>query len=122
MDYSHKKNLAIQLCKKGYSYNLIKQHVNVSKSTLSKWLSDIPVMHNKTVKERKRQNNLNAIRYQKEKKKASIQKASELANNDIGTLNDRDLFMLGLGIYIGEGNKSVVVGVTNSDPKIKNCL
>ncbi|MEI6420463.1 MAG: hypothetical protein WCO30_02395, partial [bacterium] len=49
----------------------------------------------------------------------SILKAEKEALCEIGNFTQRDLFMLGIGIYIGEGSKTAdSVRITNSDPKI----
>ena len=48
-----------------------------------------------------------------------MQKAKEEARKEIGEITKRDLFMLGIGIYIGEGAKTFdIVRVINADPKI----
>ena len=52
-------------------------------------------------------------------KEESLRQARLLAEGDIGTLSKRDIFMLGLGLYVGEGSKtSNAVRLSNSNPAI----
>lgn len=52
-------------------------------------------------------------------KLVSISKAKEQAKKDIRKLSKRDLFMVGLGLYVGEGSKSHdIVRITNSNFRI----
>ena len=50
--YSENRNEAIKLRKKGHSYNLISLKLNISKSTLSYWLKEVPYTPNKEVLKR----------------------------------------------------------------------
>lgn len=108
-----------ELRKQGHSYNYISQQTNVSKSTLSGWLSNIPYTPNKMTIERIGKARA-ASGYQKAKQKIeSIKKAETEAKSEIGNITKRDLFMLGIGIYIGEGTKTNnIVRIINADPKI----
>ena len=112
---------AIEMRKAGYSYTYIKNKIGVSKSTLSSWLSKIVYIPNKETVNKIKQARNSAIETQKEKKVKSIKDAKNLSIRDIGRFTKRDLFMLGIGIYIGEGSKTIrnsSIRVTNSDPKI----
>lgn len=113
------KNKAITLRIKGYSYSYISEKLNISKSTLSDWLAMIKYKPNsytinKIGKARIASNLTNST-----KKRDSIIKARKEAKQEVGILNKRDIFMLGLGIYIGEGTKTNnIVRIINSDPRI----
>lgn len=49
----------------------------------------------------------------------STDEAKKQARKDIGVLSKRDLFMLGLGLYIGEGTKTHdIVRVINANPRV----
>jgi hypothetical protein len=113
----HKK--VFELRKEGHSYNYISQQTGVSKSTLSGWLFGIPYAPNKMTIERIGKARA-ASGYVKAKQKIeSIKKAEAEAKSEIGRMTKRDLFMLGIGIYIGEGTKTNnLVRVINADPKI----
>jgi hypothetical protein len=49
----------------------------------------------------------------------SLKMALDFSNDVVGKLSKRDIFILGLGIYIGEGSKSGnFIRIANSDPRI----
>ncbi|MEI8343923.1 MAG: hypothetical protein WCF93_03175 [Candidatus Moraniibacteriota bacterium] len=50
MKETNKKQQAISLRKKGFSYNLITDKIGTLKSALSAWLKDVPFLPNKEVK------------------------------------------------------------------------
>lgn len=113
------KSLAIKLREEGYSYPYISEQTGLSKSTLSGWLTDIPYTPNEeTVRI------LGKARAAAGERKAEIKRSEnklirEAASAKIGKLNERDLFMLGLGLYLSEGAKtSNIVRIVNSDPKV----
>ena len=113
------KQKAVNLRNRGYSYNYIAKFVPVSKSTLSDWLGKIPFVPNKHTIETigKARSASGAKKHQI--KLDSINKAKLKSFKDIGVLSKRDLFMLGLAIYIGEGGKSHdVIRLVNADPRI----
>ncbi len=108
-----------ELRKEGYSYNYISQQTGISKSTLSGWLSNIPYTPNKIIIERIGKARVASGRVKARQKIESIEKAELEAKNEIGGITKRDLFMLGIGIYVGEGTKTNnIVRVINADPKI----
>src|SRR3990167_102878 len=108
-----------KLRKQGYSYSYISKNTGVTKSTLSGWLSGVYYKPNKEMVE-KIGKARSASSYKKSQQKIeSISKAENEAKKEIGKLSKRDLFMLGIGIYIGEGTKTHdIIRVINSDPKI----
>lgn len=107
------------LRKQGYSYNDISAKTGISKSTLSNWLTGLEYVPNEEVKARIGRVRIAAMVAQRQKKLRSIEKAREMAAVDIGVVSKRDLLMLGLGVYIGEGSKSAgITRIINSDPKI----
>jgi hypothetical protein len=112
------KEAAVRLRKAGYSYNLIAEKVPVSKSTLSLWLAKIPYTPNQTVIDRIGSARAAAGLARNQQKLFSYSQAEKLARTDVERVTDRDLFMLGLALYIGEGEKNDNVGVINADPRI----
>ena len=110
---------ALKLRSAGYSYNMIKQRLGVSKSTLSNWLSRIPFVPNREVIARVGRAKLKSALFKQRLKFESIEKAKQIAKKDVGLLSKRDLFILGIGLYLGEGEKTYEnVRIVNSDPKI----
>ncbi|MDQ5949059.1 MAG: hypothetical protein QG579_449 [Patescibacteria group bacterium] len=119
MYYPEIKQKAIDLRKEGYSYNYIIKHVPVTKSTLSEWLHNIPYTANKYTIETIGNARIASGRYRHQIRVDSLEKAKQQAKKDIGSLSERDVMMLGLGIYIGEGAKTAgITRIINSDPKI----
>lgn len=118
------KKLAIQLRREGKTYSEILAKVSVSKSTLSLWLRSVRLStaqaHALTAKKR--------IAQQKgaeRRREIRIQQTAEIydiCKQDIGALSDRELFILGVGLYWAEGTKKsgnrtdLLVDFANSDP------
>lgn len=119
MHLQETKQRAIDLRKQGYSYNYIYKFVPVSKSTLSDWLREIPFKPNQHTIE-----TIGKARAASGAKKhlikmGTLNRAKLQAKKDIEKISKRDLFMLGLAIYIGEGGKSSdITRVANANPKI----
>ncbi len=110
---------AINLRKKSYSYGYISEKLLVSKSTLNGWLSTIEYKPNKEMIERIGKARAKSGEVKSQIKIDSFERASNLAKKDIGSLSKRDLFMLGIGLYMGEGTKSHrIMRVINADPKV----
>ena len=115
----HLKKKAELLRYEGYSYSDIQSKISVSKSTLSLWLSNIVYTPNTHALEKMRRARDKANTARINGRVNSEKQAFELARKDIGALNKRDIFMLGIGIYIGGGTKSNnIIRVINADPKI----
>lgn len=113
------KEKAVELRMKGYSYSLIQEEVPVSKSTLSLWLRSVPFTPNQKVQNRVRKATQSIAEYSYRNKKYSLELATQRAKETLGTLSRRDLLMVGVGLYIGEGSKSKgIVRVVNSDPRV----
>ncbi len=114
---------AIDLRKKGWSYNIISERLGVAKSTLSHWLRNVHFTPNKTVRKRMNEAWEKSAKTRHDLKKKSIQDAKNKALRTIDNVSKRDLMMLGLGLYIGEGMKLYeTTRVSNSDPLVIKCL
>jgi len=114
------KEKAIRYRKQGYSYTMISQELGLAKSTLSDWLKEIPYRPNKKVIYRIGAARAKSARTRHKQKIANIFMAKKLAKKELGKLTKRDLWLLGIGLYWGEGDKfsNERVGIMNSDPKI----
>jgi transcriptional regulator with XRE-family HTH domain len=112
------KERAFKLRQEGYSYNLIAEKLSVSKSTLSVWLSQMPYTPNEAVIRRIGKARAAMTKAKQDQKLSSYNEAAILARADIGKVEKRDLFMIGLALYIGEGEKNQNVGIINADPRI----
>lgn len=103
----------------GFSYNMIKAELGVSISTMSYWFSDRPFTPSQEMIKRIKLGSLkNATVRHNNRVKETTRLVYE-GSKEVGELSDRDLWMLGLGIYIGEGSKSIEsVRIVNSDPAV----
>ena len=114
-----RKEEAFFLRKKGYSYNMITDRLGISKSTLSYWFKEIPFIPNKQVIERIKRGPFKSGQIRHNQRVADIAKIKKLAKKELGMITRRDLWMLGLGLYIGEGSKAYETAqIINSDPAI----
>ena len=113
------KTKAITLRKSGLSYGEIKNKLNISKSTLSYWLKDVPL----TEEQRKRLYTANVLllsrgtQSQKERRLREVSKIIEDAKKEISKSISLESYRLfGAALYWAEGNKTNSFGITNSDP------
>ena len=119
MQPSHIKDNVLKLRKKGYSYNLIVDELGVSKSTLSNWLKDVPFHPNASVLKRINNGPIKSGQIQHNLKVKNVKEIKNLAKKELGELTRRDLWLLGLGLYLGEGSKTYeTIRIINSDPQI----
>ena len=115
----HAKIIAIKMREKGHSYNYIAPRVGVSKSTVGMWVAHIPYHPNAETIERIGRARAASGEAKNKIKRESIALAKKEALEELGEVSLRDLFMLGLGLYIGEGSKSTnMVRFANSNPAI----
>jgi hypothetical protein len=120
------KERALTMRRGGTSINNIADSLSVSKSTVSGWCRDISLTKtqiNNIARESKHAATralLKSAEKQRERRKAAMTEALVLGRKDIGSVNKRDIFMVGLGLYWGEGYKkgSQELGFTNSDPSM----
>lgn len=108
--------------KSGASYTQIKERVKVSKSTLSIWLREYPLSQERIRELRDwSEQRIERCRQTKARTKASkLARVSQEVAKRIGTISDRELFLIGLALYWGEGTKAAEgrVCMTNSDPAV----
>lgn len=108
------------------SYSAISQRIKVPKSTLSYWLKDLPLSE-KEIKELQklswkkgeaaREKYRNTMRERKEARNASLYR--EIAS-EVLPLTNRDLYIAGLMLYVGEGDKRNLhrIALANADPEV----
>ncbi|MEW6101954.1 MAG: hypothetical protein AB1481_06645 [Candidatus Omnitrophota bacterium] len=118
--YFNEKIKAVELRKEGSSYSEIKKIINVSKSTLSEWLKDIPL----TEEHKKRLTRLQATAYLgakklQERSKFHHEEIRRKAKDELCILADNSFFVSGLMLYWAEGDKrSGRLQFSNSDPEM----
>jgi hypothetical protein len=110
---------ALSLRKSGFSYKYISSKTGLSKGTLSGWLTDVPYTPNKETVASFGKARAAASARRAKLRQESIEEIRKVAVKDIGKISQRDLFMFGLALYLGEGSKSNgQVRMVNSDPLI----
>lgn len=98
---------------------MIQQKLGVSKSTLSYWLGRIPFTPNQKVIKRMGEARLKSALYKHRLKFENVTQMKMEAEAEIGKLSARDIFMLGIGLYLGEGSKAQEeIRIVNADPAI----
>jgi transcriptional regulator with XRE-family HTH domain len=122
MSRNKDKSKAVELREKGMSYSQIKSELGISKSTLSGWLSDMPLSEKK-IKELRATSPMRIERYRNTMRKKREDRWSVVykkVSKDIGKLSKRELFLVGLFLYWAEGGKTdrYVTTFTNTDPEM----
>ncbi len=116
------KREVTKLRKQGKSYSDIRKIIKVSKGSLSLWLKDVPLTDSQknALKDRRKR----AVEtYRKTMSLKRLRRNSEYYINQIAKwipLSDREVFVAGLFLYLGEGNKvsRSSIGITNTDPSV----
>lgn len=107
------------LRRNGWSYNVIAKRLRVAKSTLSHWLREVPYEPNQAIIKRIRLGPARAAASKGRRRLAQILSLQAQGRRDLGRLSDRDLLLLGLGLYLGEGSKvDESVRIVNADPLV----
>lgn len=115
------KEKALKLRAQGWSYSQIKKEIGVSKSTLSGWLAAFPL----SVERMKELRDNSEIRIEKCRQTKRQKKLFKLdityweAEQNVGALTQREIFLAGLFLYWGEGGKTGnAVSLSNTDPDV----
>lgn len=125
------KEDAVRLRKTGQSYSQIQKTLNISKSTLSSWLKDIPLSREaqKQISDRVNSTSIQALirRNKNQTALAKIQsdQIRSAAAKETHTLHTNPLFLTGVSLYWAEGYKKGAYGskwkcvdFANSDPEM----
>ncbi|HBI34110.1 MAG TPA: hypothetical protein DEA43_02750 [Candidatus Moranbacteria bacterium] len=125
------KENAIELRKKGNSYTQIGKILNLPKSTLSYWLSEIKLSEdaqNIIDKRSHRKSTEGLIKRNKNQTILALERATKIRNDakkEFGKLVDDKLFLTGVNLYWAEGYKKGAYGskwksvdFANSDPEM----
>lgn len=120
------KTKAISLRKNGGGIKEIARILKVSPSTVSFWCRDMRLNLSQQVnlsKRSARQSTASLLAYAEQvrtRRIAAVLKAQEQGSQLVSSLTERDITMVGIGLYWGEGYKrgSEEFGFTNSDPNM----
>jgi hypothetical protein len=103
----------------GYSYNMIRDKLGISLGTMSYWFKNKPFTPNHEVIKRIQYGPLRAGTLRHNQRMQEIAEMKEVGIKEVGTLSERDVWMFGLGLFIGEGAKTVeIIRIANSDPVV----
>lgn len=117
---------ALELRKQGKSYSQIREQLGVSKSTLSIWLRAYP-LNDEQAKvlrgARTEKDYARTERFRETMKKKRSDRLSlyyEEGKKKLSSFSKNELFLAGLFLYWGEGNKASrnTLGVYNNDPSL----
>lgn len=123
MAKSREQMLARKLRRSGLSMRDIARRLKVSKGSVSLWCADIQLTKEQTQKLHEQMvrgsyaGRMLGARMQKEMKLRQIEKSFLQAEQDIQCLEQRELFLAGVALYWGEGDKKSSVRFFNSDPR-----
>jgi len=114
------KGEAIRMRQAGASYSQIKAKIPVSKSSLSLWLRDMPLPEER-IRVLRDFSATRIERYRETRRKTREGRWAMVrskARKDIGVLSNRELLLVGLFLYWGEGGKTKpgTTSLSNSDP------
>jgi len=128
MGYAGKLELQTKargLRKAGFSIKAIEKRLEVSRSSVSLWVRDVPLTRKQIErlylnKETGRlRGSFIAAENKKRATKEAIHAFIKLGEKDVGKLSERDKFLAGVALYFAEGDKSVGgnVAFSNSDAR-----
>ncbi|WP_206507475.1 hypothetical protein [Streptomyces chrestomyceticus] len=112
---------ARELRGRGMTYDAIQVELGVSKSSISLWVRDMPRPPRRT---REQASAIGKRGWEEtlRRRDEERQRTKRVAADEIGAMGDRDLFLVGVGLYWSEGSKSKPhnpqerVTFINSDP------
>jgi hypothetical protein len=118
------KEAAINLRKKGKSYNEIQRALQIPKSTLSGWFSNLRFSEDVKIgllRDTKKKWAQNITNYNRRRAKAVLEAAMKVQDREsqrIKEISKRELWLLGTALYWAEGSKRErwQVRFSNSDP------
>lgn len=120
------KEKVITLRKSGHTYSEILKVVPVAKSTVSEWLKDVGIAKSQrqAFTEKKRLASLSGGKARREQRIKIFNKIVGEAEQEIGKMTKRELWLIGTALYWAEGDKEkeynpgVGIKFSNSDPKM----
>lgn len=118
------KNKAIVLRKKGESIGDIATKLHVAKSSVSVWVRDVPLTLLQRKKLSRNGYSIDAIEKRRIKRITTTRQnhalIREAARKDIKLLSTRELWLIGIALYWGEGGKTKtgMARIANSDPAV----
>ena len=117
------RRVAIKLRQQGKSWTYIKNCLSLNRGTLSRWIKDVEltqIQRQNILEDSKIRRIENYITTVKARRKRIEEDAYRTEFKNLGKIKDRDLFIAGLFLYLGEGSKSNrhLICISNSNPEI----
>lgn len=118
------KEVARRLRSEGKSIKEIERLIGVRRSSISTWVRDVPLTEEQKKRLAARTLSLDVLERRRQTRLSNGYKARypflQMGVSDIEALKTIDLFMLGLGLYWGEGSKTArgTIELSNTDPRI----
>ncbi|MET7759129.1 hypothetical protein ABZT27_31145 [Streptomyces sp. NPDC005389] len=118
------RDRARELRLQGMTYDQIQVELGCSKSSISLWVRDLPKVDRRTPAEQGREAALKRWAHESPLREAARQAAVREAEEAVGALSERELFLAGVALYWAEGSKSKpyrrdeTVTFINSDPGV----
>ncbi|GGX17707.1 hypothetical protein GCM10010297_43820 [Streptomyces malachitofuscus] len=115
---------ARELRLQGWTYDRIQVELGCSKSSISLWVRDLPKPERKRTREEASAIARRGWEATLQRREEERQKTKAAAASEIGTLTDRELFVIGVALYWAEGSKSKPysrrerITFVNSDPNM----
>ncbi|MFE6982626.1 hypothetical protein [Streptomyces griseus] len=113
---------ARELRLRGMTYDRIQVELGCSKSSISLWVRDLPKPERKRSREQSSAIGRRGWEATLQRRDTERQAQKQKASDEVGAMSDRELFLLGVGLYWAEGSKSKPyrtqerVTFVNSDP------
>ncbi|MEU6767219.1 hypothetical protein ABZ916_32545 [Streptomyces sp. NPDC046853] len=113
---------ARELRLQGLTYDQIQLELGCSKGSISLWVRDLPKPERQRTREEASAIARRGWEVTMRRREEERRRTKEAATGEIGTLSDRELFLLGVGLYWAEGAKAKPhrpqerVDFINSDP------
>ncbi|MEV7196811.1 hypothetical protein AB0N81_34170 [Streptomyces sp. NPDC093510] len=108
----------------GWTYDQIQVELGCSKSSISLWVRDLPKPERQRTREQASAIARRGWEATLRRREAERQETKRAAAVEVGTMSDRELFLLGVGLYWAEGAKAKPhrpqerVDFMNSDPNM----
>lgn len=115
---------AIKLREGGISLSVIAQELDVAKSSVSLWVRDVKLTQKQIDSLEKSKHSFGVIEKRRisrlRNEESRRQKIMKKAGTEIQKISKRDLQMIGLGLYLGEGSKAQrgAAKISSCDPAI----
>jgi transposase len=116
------RDKARELRLQGWTYDQIQMELGCSKGSISLWVRDLPKPERRDPSEQAKLASRKRWEHELAVRDEERQKTKAAAAAEIGTLSDRELFLVGVGMYWAEGSKDKPydrrenVTFVNSDP------